>query len=498
MSRSIPIYSKLYSISDLHLGGSVPANQMFCKGTRLQSFIQSLSSRRDANAAPIALVLAGDIIDSLPFLTLPGSYIAVDGAANIVRTVMDNASFKPVFDGLKDYIQQDGCELIILIGNHDLELSFPEAQEELLNEITTTPSARGRVRFFMQGTGFRCTVGSRNVYITHGNEADPWNHVDYDALRQASHARTLGKPFNPEKWVPNAGTKLVVDVMNEIKRNHPFIDLLKPEVGAAVKVLSALDRNAVEYFYKAIPAFAKAAKAQVGPHVVLGADGQLTASDPEVVRLLGDAFPGPSPNKNSSNGDLMSKVAEYPRDKRPEDLVSDSDGTLGYFGYWWDKKMGKSNVEALREALKDWVNGDQSFKFGHPDSTLKGVLSQLGRGIDVVITGHTHLPRWIHAVDRGNVTYLNSGTWARLMGLRHEVFENEETFKPVYDALQATDLAVLDKIKINGCDLILNATLAACVTDKFVGLVRINDEGQHPIEIDPKNPNFSLLDLDLT
>ncbi len=496
MSRSVSIYSELYSISDLHLGGSDPANQMFCQGMRLKSFIQRLPDQRIKNGGHLALVLAGDIIDSLPFLTMSGSYITVDSAADIVRTVMDNPSFKPVFEGLKYYLQHDDCELIFLIGNHDLELAFPEAQEELLKVIAPMPCARGRVLFFMQGTGFRCQVGNRTVYITHGNEADPWNHVDYDALRQASHARTLGHPFNPEKWVPNAGTKLVVDLMNEVKRDHPFIDLLKPEVEAAVKVLSVLDENAVKYFFKALPAFTKAAKAHLGPRVVLGEGGQLTEQEPEVVRLLGNAFPCPSLHEESSSDDLVRKVDEYQIGKRlPEELVSDSDATLGYFDYWWDKITGKDPIEALREALQGWVSEDRSFDLGYRDSTFQGVLSQLGGDIDVVITGHTHLPRWIKALEHGNLVYLNSGTWARLIGLHPEVFENKATFQPVYDALQAKDMGTLDKTEINGRHLILDATLAAHVTNELAELVRITDTGESPIQITVNNPNLSVLDL---
>ena len=53
--------------------------------------------------------------------------------------------------------------------------------------------------------------------------------------------RTLGQHLDPSAWVPNAGTKLVIDVMNAVKATHPFIDLLKPESTAAVPLLLALE-----------------------------------------------------------------------------------------------------------------------------------------------------------------------------------------------------------------------------------------------------------------
>lgn len=376
MKRSVPTYSELYTISDLHLGGS-PGMQMFCQGLRLQAFIESLADKKNGK---LTLVIAGDIIDSLPYLNTPGTYIAVDGAANLLSTVMTDGAFSPVFAGLKTLLKNEDAELILLIGNHDLELALPEAQEQLLEVIAPSYSARGRVRFLMYGTGFRCQVGQRTVFITHGNEADLWNHVDHEALRKAAHTRTLGKAFDPKAWEPNAGTKLVVDIMNNIKRNYPFIDLLKPEMGAAVKILSILDGDAVKSFYDALPAFAKAAKASTGSYVVLG-NGELVQPQPELIRLLGEAMPKPEskPNAISSSNSISQRVSQFQNEnKRPEDLVSDSDATLGYFGYGWDRFWGASEAEALRRALQDWIKDDQSFRLDYPDDVFKGVMSLVG------------------------------------------------------------------------------------------------------------------------
>jgi UDP-2,3-diacylglucosamine pyrophosphatase LpxH len=483
MNRTVPVYSELYSISDLHLGGA-QGTQMFCQGARLKAFIESLAKKQNEDGRTFALVIAGDIIDSLPYLTISGSYVAVDGAAHVVSMIMKDDSFKPVFDGLKTFLENDSCELILLIGNHDLELAFPEAQEELLQTIAPTDSARGRVRFFMQGTGFRCRVGNKNVFITHGNEADPWNHVDYEAIRKASHARSLGKTFDSDTWVPNAGTKLVVDVMNRIKSDYPFIDLLKPEVAAAVKVLSVLDpQGAINSFYDALPAFFRAAKKHIGPHVVLGEGGRLVEQEPEVVRLLGEAFRDATLSDSYSRGEIEQRVDQFQhKNLRPEDLVSDTNETLGYGKYVWNKLIGKSDPEALRKALKDWINGDQSYNLENRDNTFKGILAQVGTDIDVVITGHTHLPRWIAPIERGHLVYLNSGTWARLIGLREEFLENETAFTPIYNALISKNINDLDMVP----KLILDATISAHVTADKAELVRImgleNSLKEEPIE----------------
>jgi UDP-2,3-diacylglucosamine pyrophosphatase LpxH len=466
MGECVPQYRELYSISDLHLGGSSPKNQIFCQGPRLKAFIERVA----AKPGPLALVIAGDLFDSLPYLTGSGAYIAVDTAVELIERVMSDVSFAPVFEGLRGFIAEDGHELVVLIGNHDLEIALPETQERLLAEIAPNSATRGRVRFSTSGCGFRCRVGSATVYVTHGNEADPWNHVDHDALRRAAHARSLGQAFDARGWVPNAGTKLVIDVMNRIKEAYPFIDLLKPETRAAVRTLSVLAPRNLWALFEALPAFADAAVAHAGPHVVLGPGQQVIAGPPPVVRLLGEASRSMAQSAGPQAGALHERVTQLQQaGRRPEDLVSDDGGTLGYPRVWWDWLTGRDPADALRDALRDWVHGDESFSLGDSDSVCRGILSQVGSGVDVVITGHTHLPRWITAQDR-NLVYLNAGAWARLIGLRTEFLDDPEAFRPVHQAFKASDLNALDTTSVTVNDLkvplVLDATAAAHVVEE--------------------------------
>ena len=52
-------------------------------------------------------------------------------------------------------------------------------------------------------------------------------------------ARQCGQA--PDPWTPNAGSQLVVEVMNAVKRDYPFVDLLKPETEAVLPILAALN-----------------------------------------------------------------------------------------------------------------------------------------------------------------------------------------------------------------------------------------------------------------
>ena len=337
--------------------------------------------------------------------------------------------------------------------------------------------------------GFRCQVGDQAVYVTHGNEADRWNHIDHDALRRAAHARALGQPWDARSWVPNAGTKLVIDAMNDVKAKYPFIDLLKPEKEGALKILRSIAPKTFASVADALPAFASWARARVTRSAfVLGVEGAEMPRELEVVHLLGEAInrSGVRTDGGPPSTGLMDRVGQHHRSGRsPASLVSDDQATLGY---WTNRIFGDDPVEALRQALQDWLLGDRSFALDDRDETYREVAAQVGPDIDVVITGHTHLPRWIDGQERG-LTYLNAGAWARTMGMRLEFLDSKASFTPVYDALQSPDLSVLDKTRVKvgpaRWPLILDATAAAHVAAKgrIARLVRIKDGGKE-VDID--------------
>lgn len=501
MTIGLPDYDALYSISDLHLGG-LPGGQIFAKGHRLQQFLRWLAGP-GPNATRCALVLAGDVIDSLPTLSGATGYIMVDNADALVATTLTD--FPEVLTGLREFVSVAGRELIVMTGNHDIELALPEAREAFCRLVAKSSwERRGRIRFVTDGTGFRCRVGDKIVYVTHGNEADRWNQVDHEALRQAAHRRALGHAFDRAAWAPNAGTMLVVDAMNTIKLDHPFVDLLKPETDAALKILAVLDEKRVRDFFAALPAFRRRVWAQTGPKAVLGGGDRAPASGSiEALELLDESIavladPGGSPDSSA----LLRAVRELHRGgTRPEDLVDDGIETLNVFQRAVDLVRGGPTPENMRRALLDWTKDDRSFVLSDVDSVCRGVLSQVGAGIDVVITGHTHLPRWIEPYGKAGLVYLNAGTWARSIGIDRDLLDNPVEFDLAYQALKAKNLAVIDAHRIQrGTEkergLVLDATLAAFVTTagaKRVGLARVLDDGEG-VTVTPLEPDAKPLE----
>ena len=227
---------QLHVISDLHLGGQADC-QIFDQGATLEAFLDFL---RQQTGPDIGLVINGDLVD---FLAEPNA-VCFDprGAPAKLDRIFQEPNFRPVWRGLQKFVQTPHCRLFVNLGNHDMELALPWVADKLLEHLSGgDAAARGRIKLAFDGLGFRCRVGGAAVLCVHGNEVDTWNITDYERLRRSGLDVVLGR--EEDGWVPNAGSAMVVDVMNDVKRRFPFVDLLKPEQEAVVPVLVALDHG---------------------------------------------------------------------------------------------------------------------------------------------------------------------------------------------------------------------------------------------------------------
>jgi UDP-2,3-diacylglucosamine pyrophosphatase LpxH len=467
--RSLPEFDELFVVSDLHLGGD-PGFQIFRESERLGRFIAGLAEH--ARGRRVGLVLAGDVFDSLPFLS-PGTYVYLD-AAGLVRRLAD--LFPAVFEGLRAFVGKPRRELWVLTGNHDVELALPEAQDALLGALAGSDAARGRVRFRVGGTGLRCRVGGRTVLVTHGNEADEWNQVDYESLRHTAHARALDLPDAAELFRANPGTRLVVDAMNRIKREHPFVDLLKPETEACLKLLMALYPGAL--VRRAGAAVAPFVAKHRNPPFVLGDDSSVPAA---VERdLLAEALARADRPRPSGAGEVERRVERHQAEGLdPLDLVADDDATLGLPGYVADRLLGKSRAGALRAALIGWLGDEHHWRFDDRDDVCRRVLGQLGPGVDAVVTGHTHLARHFDERER-RLVYVNTGTWARLIRLSVADLERagETEMDGLLNALESRDMAALDQATFGSTGpLVQTRAHAAHITPALAELLVVDADG---------------------
>ena len=426
---------ELQVVSDLHLGG-LTGFQIFASGAELAWLADSV--RLSPAKGLAALLINGDFVDFLA--EEPARAFDPDGAAAKLSRVMADAAFKPAFDAMARLLATPNRLLIVNLGNHDLELALPWVRSRLVAALCgQDTAARARLQLVTDGTGVLVTVGRARVLCQHGNEIDAWNVTDHERLRRIARDGQYGKPAEP--WSPNAGSQLVVEVMNQVKAAYPFVDLLKPETQAVVPILSALNPALLKRMQELGAVAARAATDLVRMRSgFLGADDEggalvVAGEQPPVWR-------GPAPGASAQ---LLMDQAEqaFQAGTTPISLVRASQAEqLGLWQAAWDWMRGQPKHEVLREAL-EFLDQDRSFDPSAPDDTFRQFDSRVAPEIDLLLTGHTHLARSLQRT-RGDGHYFNSGTWARLMRVAPEVRRDKERFKQLFELLGRARMADLD------------------------------------------------------
>ena len=432
---------QLHAVSDLHLGGA-PGHQIFDQGALLAATIDTLRMR--APDARVGLVLNGDIVD---FLAAPGAtYLDAFGAVGKLDAILADVAFSPVFQALARFVDTPLRTLVLAIGNHDVELSLPDVQERLVHAICgDSLEARGRVRIAMDGGGYLCTVGGRRVLCVHGNEVDAWNVVDQGALNQV--IQCLRQSRAVAAWDPNAGTRLVIDVMNAIKRNFPMVDLLKPETRPVVAVLLALDPSALAAIKRFAPIAAKLGMQELRSSFLGEVAAELSEEAALALLLHREQAPHPAaPAGQTKTSQLLDEAERLYREGKSAVDLSPADAKLGFGDLFMDALLHRDPSKDLRASLQGWLAGDKTFAIGTEDDVFRKLDDRVGPSIDFVVAGHTHLARAIRR-KRGSGFYFNSGTWVRLIRLSSAMLEDDDAFAPVYQAFRGKSLDALDLVK---------------------------------------------------
>ncbi len=460
-----PEFDELHVVSDLHMGGRRSAQgnfQIFNRGQRLGALIRELATRRKRDE--VALVVNGDVFDSLAEEEVDG-YAALDVPTlkRMMEHLWEDESFRPVWQAFAEFVQTPRRHLFLVIGNHDIELALPYVQDFLRDGLSGGKGdARSRVNFAAYGQGVACKVGGARVFCTHGNELDPWNLVDYNRLGQLANAMSAGRAIERRRWEPNAGTRLVVDVMNSIKRRFPFVDVLKPETASVFAVLLALDKEAFEGvdLSQAFPILRDKRRGKEFVEDLLGAqmvDPAQVSVDEALVELLGpqlrrEVQRQATGNAAQSEETLLLSAETNLADGRSAELEASGDGqeTLGVFDLVKAKLGLVSKADGLRRALQDWLKEDATFDVTNDkDELFQAIQPRVGGEVDFTVTGHTHLARALEM--GGGGYYYNAGTWIRTLQLTSQVLADPKAFEDkVWAAFLQGGLKALDDAKIPG------------------------------------------------
>src|SRR5205823_11965542 len=177
-------------------------------------------------AVPRALVINGDFVDFLA--ERPSRHFDAGGAVKKLARIAADPAFAAVFDALRRFIAVPRHRLAIVLGNHDVELALPWVRQALQTLLCGADEASaGRILWSLDGEGVLLRIGSDagpRVLCVHGNEVDGWNVVDHETLRRMGRDGLRDQRVD-EDYVPNAGSRMVIEVMNDIKQRYPFVDL---------------------------------------------------------------------------------------------------------------------------------------------------------------------------------------------------------------------------------------------------------------------------------
>lgn len=155
------VFDELYVVSDIHMGGHKNGEedfQIFNQGCRLAAFIRHIATYEPGK--DLALVLNGDVIDSLAEDDVP-AYVTLEAeiANRMMAHLYTDASFKPVWDALAEFVQASHRYLVIIAGNHDIELALPVVEDSIRRHLAAdSAEAWGRIHFSTHGSGYTCRV----------------------------------------------------------------------------------------------------------------------------------------------------------------------------------------------------------------------------------------------------------------------------------------------------------------------------------------------------
>lgn len=180
-------------ISDLHLTDPEPPRHKskskhplwkkfktkeFYIDESLVQFIDHIQSEAAGN--PVELILNGDIFDFDSVMSLPpkpiykinwietrrGLFPQLEKSLFKIKIILEE--HKPFMEALSQFVK-NGHKLVIIPGNHDVEMHFPEVQEKIRESLALTPEEQTRVVF---PNWFY--ISNQDTLIEHGHQQDPY------------------------------------------------------------------------------------------------------------------------------------------------------------------------------------------------------------------------------------------------------------------------------------------------------------------------------------
>lgn len=375
-------------LSDLHLGNGGDYD-IFGGSEALPALLDQFVS------LPTRVILNGDSMDFL--LNEEPLRLDVSRAVQQAESIATAKTTRPTLEAL-GRICKAGGEVLVRMGNHDVELALAEVREVLRKHLNQPDSVAARMTFERGSEPHLLNVGGATILITHGEQHDPFNQVDYDHLPGPGATASV----QPDTFKYPPGSLLVKEILNPLKkkRHMRFADLLKPDFQGAVLTALAVDPLAVRVALKG-----------ESLEIIRGALQNLGGvSFAPVADELGltQRFRGAGLTPKEINA-LQRQLTGAP-EAISFGIVSDALSSLHL-------KLSKAGLKIYAQAQRQITDdsGERYFSY-EPGEEEWQEARRLGEKFSAkaVIIGHSHAARF---KQEENLLYANTGTWIWLMRL---------------------------------------------------------------------------------
>jgi UDP-2,3-diacylglucosamine pyrophosphatase LpxH len=458
--------TRVVIISDLHLGGKHDKYELegqlisqgkICRSEKwMNEFITWLQDEARSFDGEMELVINGDFIDFLA----PNDQFQPDAwtpdedeiwrRLTIIDEQIQNRLGQSPFDALKSFLLQPNCKLTVLLGNHDIELSMPKVRRKLASRIGATQS---NFEFIYDGEA--CVRGE--LLIEHGNRYDKWNVIDHSRLRQERSHRSRGLTIQEDLrddhfFRPPAGTLLVIHALNMVLGECPFLNFVKPETGAGIPLMVAINPRFEEFFDRILkmrPLIPRWVQGRLADSARPASPGNLAtkSNKPKMINSLREflnVMLGKEDAKLFLSGNREGNVGVREEFSSLCERIKASVAAIrGLVDAFFDlAEIGTANsseecLKKLRLALK-CLSKDRSFDPGHELSEYLDAAKKIAEegGFKTIVFGHTHLPKKVSFTSAKNLEacYINTGSWASVMKVPEKVYSSGSVGR---DALKA-------------------------------------------------------------
>lgn len=371
-------------LSDLHLGNGGPYD-IFAGPAELPALLDSFVRE------PTHAVLNGDTFDFL--LNEDPLALDVERAVAQSRALVSAPPTRPTLEALGRLLAAGGRATLV-VGNHDLELALPEVQAVVRDSLGQPAPIAERLEFLHGSAPLLLEVGGARVLVTHGENADVANRIDYPALLSPERSSRFRYP---------PGSVLVKSLLNPLKRQHRlrFMDLLKPDFEGAVLTALGTHPQALT--------------------VLLTPDTLLLLRRFLENRFLPAAF---APMSLEPSARLGQRLAQVDLDDQEAQALLDALDPEQPASYSGSMALGRARLKLARSGLASYArlhrqlagqSAQAPFSL-EPEPAELSEARRLAKAFNcrAVVVGHTHAARWYSTEE---LAYANTGTWIGLMRL---------------------------------------------------------------------------------